>query len=256
MDRIKAFLTHMGISLVIFVILAYLIRYQWYPEFHFYTDGGLEGIKLVAGVDLVLGPLLTLCVFKKGKLGLKRDLTLIGLLQLSCLLIGCTLVYNERPVAVIYSDKQIYSVAKEMFGIVDRDAAVLDTLPGRTPKRVYVDFGTDEEHLAYVRRKQHRDGIMQYQTNLYKPYNEFTQIVLDWALSTTEFKELHSHQDQFVDDWITGHGYTKNHIKFVRFSGRYMSGFMGIDSATGAYIDVLANRYLRKSTENKAEESK
>ena len=245
MNRAKAFLWHLSISLIIFFIVAYFILFLWYPDFYFYTDGGIEGIKLVAGVDLVLGPVLTLCVFKKGKPGLKRDLTLIGLLQFSCLAMGLYLIYDERPVAVIYSDRQIYSVPYELFNMFEKDASLLSEFPGPFPKLIYVDFGTDEEHLSYVRRKQHRDGLMQYRTDLYKPYKQFTSTVIDWAISTEELKTRHSHKKAFIDDWIANEGYTPDSVKFVNFSGRYRWGYMAINAKTGAYINVLAKHEVR-----------
>ncbi|MCG6936115.1 MAG: hypothetical protein LJE73_09510, partial [Proteobacteria bacterium] len=70
-SRWRAFLIHLGISLVIFLILAYIILIKWYPVPFFYTDGGWQGVRIVAAVDLVLGPLLTLLVYKHGKPGLK-----------------------------------------------------------------------------------------------------------------------------------------------------------------------------------------
>ena len=63
MTRISAFLVHLGISFAIFLALAYLVVFIWYPDFFFSTDGGWQGIRIIALVDLVLGPVLTLCVF-------------------------------------------------------------------------------------------------------------------------------------------------------------------------------------------------
>ena len=101
---------HLGISLVIFVPLSYLIVFEWYPDFFFATDGGWQGIRIVALVDLVLGPTLTLVVFKAGKPGLKFDLTLIGIFQAICLVIGVYIVYAERPIAMVYADGYFHSV--------------------------------------------------------------------------------------------------------------------------------------------------
>ena len=73
MSRIKAFLIHLGISAVIFFILLYLIIFHWYPGFLFTADGGWQGVRIIAAVDLVLGPLLTLVVYKAGKPSLKME---------------------------------------------------------------------------------------------------------------------------------------------------------------------------------------
>ncbi len=101
--RINAFLIHFSISLVIFFILLYFILVQWYPQPLFSTDGGWRVIRIIVGVDLVLGPLLTLIVFKPGKKGLKFDLTIIAFVQFLALTWGVWTTYNERPAAVIYT---------------------------------------------------------------------------------------------------------------------------------------------------------
>jgi len=101
--RFNAFLIHFSISLVIFFILLYFILLQWYPQPLFSTDGGWRVIRIIVGVDLVLGPLLTLIVFKPGKAGLKFDLTMIALVQAIALSWGIWTTYNERPAAVIYT---------------------------------------------------------------------------------------------------------------------------------------------------------
>ena len=103
MSRFKAFAIHFSISFAIFLILLYFILVQWYPQPLFSTDGGWRVIRIIVGVDLILGPLLTLIVFKSGKPGLKFDLTMIALVQAIALSWGVWTTYNERPAAIIYT---------------------------------------------------------------------------------------------------------------------------------------------------------
>ena len=106
MNRFSAFAIHLGISLVIFIIIGYLILFHWYPDYFFASDGGWQGIRIVAFVDLVLGPVLTLVVFNtaKPKKELRRDLTIIGTIQAVCLTAGVWVVFTERPIAMVYAD--------------------------------------------------------------------------------------------------------------------------------------------------------
>lgn len=67
MSRYLAAFYHLLISLVVFCFLAYLVVFVWYPEFFYSIDGGWEGMRIIIAVDLVLGPTLTLVVFKAGK---------------------------------------------------------------------------------------------------------------------------------------------------------------------------------------------
>ncbi len=103
MSRFKAFAIHFSISFLIFLVLLYFILVQWYPEPLFSTDGGWRVIRIIIGVDLILGPLLTLIVFKSGKPGLKFDLAMIALVQVLALSWGVWNTYNERPAAIIYT---------------------------------------------------------------------------------------------------------------------------------------------------------
>ena len=101
--RLKAFLIHLSISSLIFLILLYFILVYWYPQPLFSTDGGWKIVRIIAGIHLVLGPLLTLIIFKSGKPGLKFDLSVIALLQALALTWGVFMITNEHPAAIIYT---------------------------------------------------------------------------------------------------------------------------------------------------------
>ena len=82
-NRYQAFAVHMAISLVIFFILLVCITQYWYPGILFDTGNGWKAIGMIVGIDLVLGPLLTLIVFNHNKSSLKFDLAIICLLYTS-----------------------------------------------------------------------------------------------------------------------------------------------------------------------------
>ena len=88
MSRWKAGAIHFSISLAVFLVLLAIILIAWYPGILFSIDGGWAGLQIIIGVDLVLGPLLTLIVFKAGKPSLKFDLTCIATFQAVCMVAG------------------------------------------------------------------------------------------------------------------------------------------------------------------------
>ena len=102
--RKQAVLTHLSVSMVIFFALSYLIVYHWYPSYYFHIDGGYRGLATIFFVDFVLGPGLTLLVFKPGKPGLKFDMTMIVLLQIVALTWGVKSVVSERPMLTVFYD--------------------------------------------------------------------------------------------------------------------------------------------------------
>lgn len=101
-SRLKAFLIHLLISTCIAVAVIGLVFFIWYPA-PLHTAVGVTQIFLILlAVDVVLGPLLTLLVYKVGKKTLVMDLTVIALLQLGALGYGLWTVAEGRPAWLVY----------------------------------------------------------------------------------------------------------------------------------------------------------
>lgn len=104
LNRYQAFGIHFLASLVVFAILTALIFFYWFPGILRVADPSWQHILLViAGVDLVLGPALTLIVFNPAKKSLKMDLTIIAAIQIAALAYGSYTVHNTRPLALSLS---------------------------------------------------------------------------------------------------------------------------------------------------------
>lgn len=102
MTRFTAALTHFAISLAIAGLVYVFVRYLWYPGPLFEIAGGLELLLLIVSVDVTLGPLITLIIFKPKKWGLRFDLTVIGVLQFSALIYGLYSIAESRPVYLTF----------------------------------------------------------------------------------------------------------------------------------------------------------
>jgi hypothetical protein len=135
--RKQAFLAHLYISMAIFVVLLYFIIYQWYPSYYFHIDGGYRGIATIFLVDVVLGPGLTLLLFRPGKPGLKFDMTVIVIFQVVALSWGAWWVYSERPALTVFYDggficmkhSEVSEVDLERLDFSDKGPPLLAVLP-------------------------------------------------------------------------------------------------------------------------------
>jgi len=141
--KLKAFLVHFLLSGVVISCFVALIWFVWYPDPFLNAEGGLFIIGLLVGVDLMLGPTLTAIVYKKGKKGLIVDLSLIVLLQLSALLYGMYVLYQERPqyVAFVVDRFELVPAAS-----IDTDELTDETLQTRVfgqPRFVYIELEED-----------------------------------------------------------------------------------------------------------------
>jgi hypothetical protein len=103
-SRLRAAGVHLGLSLLVAALAAFLVFALWYPYPYREISGGRELFALVVSVDVVLGPLLTFSVFdlRKGLTMLRRDLAVIGLLQLAALGYGLWTVQVARPVHMVF----------------------------------------------------------------------------------------------------------------------------------------------------------
>jgi hypothetical protein len=102
MNRFKASGLHFAISVLIATTVFLSIYLVWYPDALFERAGGKELFVLIACVDVTIGPLITLIIFKPGKKGLKFDLVTIAVAQLSALLFGVYVLYESRPAYVVF----------------------------------------------------------------------------------------------------------------------------------------------------------
>lgn len=103
MKKSRAFLIHLSISATIVAIVFALIFFVWYPYPYFEIVGAGSILKILIGVDLVAGPVLTLILYKPGKPGLLFDLSFIAVIQLAALIYGTTIIYQERPYFVVFA---------------------------------------------------------------------------------------------------------------------------------------------------------
>ena len=101
MTRWKASFIHLLISLVVVGSVAAYIIYFWYPPALMHMAKADRLLMLIGGVDLVVGPLLTLIVYKAGKKHLKLDLAVIAIIQFSFLAYGLYTTWNSRPVFLV-----------------------------------------------------------------------------------------------------------------------------------------------------------
>ncbi len=81
LNRWKAAGIHLCLSALIAATVVVVMLALWYPGSYFDAMGGQTLLVLIVGVDVTLGPLLTLIVFNPKKKRLKLDLAVIAVFQ-------------------------------------------------------------------------------------------------------------------------------------------------------------------------------
>lgn len=196
LNRWQAFLTHFGISLIIFVALLAIIIFVWYPGV-FIHMGGWQGIKIVAAVDLILGPFLTLIIFNPTKKSLPIDLSIIALIQLSCLGYGVWTIEQQRPVTQILLDDRLHVIPKAQYKAQGLSLDFLEKIPGPTPKMVMLDLPTDHIFIAnLVITGLYTDNPVHLQTPKYLPISSEVHTLAHKELLAWQLNRLQLDQEK------------------------------------------------------------
>lgn len=110
--RLQFFFAHLLISFLVALLVVGVIFFIWYP-FPLATAVGVTHIFLMLLViDVILGPLLGLLVYKEGKKTLKFDLSVIILIQIAALCYGVFSIEQGRPAWLVYNVDRFELVRK------------------------------------------------------------------------------------------------------------------------------------------------
>lgn len=242
-SRLKAMLIHLAISMAIFLILFALLIGEWYPSFFFDTDGGWEGLRILIGVDLVLGPLLTLIVYRPQKPGLLFDLSLIGATQLICLIIGTHIVYSERPLALVFVDDHFVSVSQGSFDFAGTKSSELKNLPGDYPKQIYIEMPADKEERKALKRRQVSEGPLHARPALFRPFPDHAQEAVSQGISISQYRKDMPDKDSALTAWLKQTGYQEEAIIWVPYTARYRDSFLVLDRQSGKILGLVPKKF-------------
>ena len=149
-NRYTAFSLHFVLSLAIFFSFLYVMLQYWYPNPYFEAQGGAEVLKILMAVDVVLGPLITLIIFKPGKPGLKLDLSLVVMVQIAALLYGTSIVYQERPVFLVFSDDRFFLLTQKEVDLTQIKSPALRRWSVTGPVPIFVNPPKDINTLIRI----------------------------------------------------------------------------------------------------------
>ena len=182
MTRWKASAIHLSICAGIGIsVLAWMLL-VWYPAPYFEGLGAGKLSMIIIGVDVVIGPLITLIIYNPLKKSLRFDLAVVALLQLSALVYGVYVVYEARPVYVVFNVDRFDVVAANEIDPQEREKVTrleYQSLPLTGPRIVAAVLPADPKErerilFAAVGAGYDLPNFPQY----YVPYAEQTAEVI------------------------------------------------------------------------------
>ncbi len=237
-NRWQAFGLHLGISAFIFILLSGVIYFLWYPGFLFMHDGGIDGMKLIAGVGLVIGPVLTLLIYKVGKKHLRLDLTVIAALQIGCIIAGMWVVSQMRPIAIVMAGGHIGTVNTEGFK-GEKINPYHDALLKNASWPVWVALDMSESEFESMQGLwAMMGGNLFSNAAIYIPYADVANKLNNWGYSYPEILE-HSEgqQSDAIADFVKSMKKQTLDFRFYPVTTSMQEGVLAIDIKTGKVLD-------------------
>lgn len=240
MSRWKAAAIHLCISTAIGVVAAILIFGVWYPPPYSYATGALELVVLLMGVDLVLGPLLTLAVFKAGKKGMKFDLVVIAALQACAFLYGMSIVTRARPVFIVGALDRFTLVTAD--GIerehLAKGAPPFNRMPWNGPMLVGAKLPVDAKERSDLLFSGLAGVDLENLPQYYLPYEQVAAELLSRAKPLSALRELRPESAHLVDSWLRAHGRAIDSVVWLPNVSRNDTTML-MDARTGQPLDAV-----------------
>jgi hypothetical protein len=223
MTRWKASAIHLAISLTIAAFIGSLIYFVWYPRPYFQAAGGNTLMLLIMSVDIVLGPLLTLVVFKPGKKSLRFDLAVIALLQLAAFCYGISVIAAARPVFVVAAVDRFVVVSANQLDDADLargSAAEFRTRSWLGPRLVGAQRPTNPKEKNDLLFSGLAGKDIELFPKTYVPYAQVAEAMAEKARSLEDLQAKSPAAAEQIRQSVAAYGGTLNDYYYLPLRGR------------------------------------
>jgi hypothetical protein len=243
-SRLRAAGVHLGLNLLVAALSAFLVFALWYPWPYREISGGRDLFLLVVTVDVVLGPLLTFAVFdpRKGWTMLRRDLAVIGLLQLAGLAYGLWTVQVARPVHMVfeYDRFRVVHLVEIPRELEDKVPPGIALAPLRGPTLLALrPFRNGQEQGAMT--MEALEGVpLAARTELWQPYEIGRAEVLKAARPATLLKQRFPQRTAEIDAALRASGHDAAAVAYLPLVARKAEAWtVLLDANTAEVIGYL-----------------
>lgn len=239
-NRWQAGAAHLLVSAIVGIAVMTAMILVWYPRPYFEAAGGNDLVLLMVGIDISLGPLLTLAVYNPAKgLGrLRFDLVAIGVFQVVALSYGIHVMYEARPAYLVFAVDRFDLVMANTLS----DAELAKAQPpwnvrprGRPPTvgaRIPSDPKLREESLFLA-----LGGVdLPQQPRFFVPYDDVAAEAAQKAKPLAELRRLNPGSDE-IDEAVRRSGRDEAALAFLPARAPNRDFAVIVDAVTGSIVD-------------------
>jgi len=241
-SRWQAAGTHLLICVAIAAAVISVMLGVWYPGPLFEAAGGSGLLYILVCVDVTVGPLLTLVVFKSGKRGMKFDLAVIAVLQVAALIYGVYVVSLARPAYIVFVKDRF-----ELATVAELEPSELAQAkypefrsPGWTgPILAATDLPADPQERQKLIDAAFAGLDLQHFPRLYVPYSLRTKEVLAKADTIARLRVAEPITAKAVDAWLASSGTKEADVRALMLRTRFAWIAVLVDPKTAQPVKML-----------------
>lgn len=240
MSRWKASFIHLLVSILVVGTVAAFIVYFWYPPALMHMAKADKLLLMIGSIDLVVGPLLTLIIYKANKRYLKLDLFIIGLIQVLFLGYGLHTTFSSRPVFLVAVPDRFELVFANEIRPERLSEATLHRyrkLGLTRPQLVGAKLPEDEKEKENIMLSAlNLQGDIQHMPKYYTEYPEIVTSLLKNAHPLLGNKALKPSDAEALLDAAKDYGYEAEHLRYVALASSRGFAVILIKAETGEVV--------------------
>lgn len=242
MTRYKASSLHFLGSAAILFIVFLAVRLVWYPGQLFFAASGLDLVKLIVSVDLVLGPLIMLIIFNPKKASLKFDIVCVLVCQVAFMMYGVWSIFLARPVYIAFVEDRFQLATANEIDTEDLKKAtnpIFQALPLFGPMTIATKLPNDQKVQQEVLIGGLTGMGLRNLPQYFIPYADAMQTAKAAGKSVKNLKSVDDETRQQLLAFEQQQQSLGNNVLFLYLRTKQKTLFVVIDGATGAALRII-----------------
>lgn len=240
--RFTAFLTHLAISGMVAALAIYIVFFVWYPAPLHTAVGVTQIFMMLLAIDITIGPVITLIIYKPNKPSLKFDLTVIALLQLTALCYGMNTVFAGRPAFVVFNVDRFdvsraYEIDPASAAKAEKSGNESAKISWLQPKWVAAVGSKDPKRHQDILFSSVMGGSDWPQLpELFVPLANLKKQMLERAKPLAELRKLHGKDTGILEELAN---WKDQEVKWLPLRAPAKDGVVLVDAHTATVIQIL-----------------
>jgi hypothetical protein len=248
--RLKALAFHLLGSLTVLTVVLGGLYLGWYRWPGWYLADAANVTRVLAGVDLVAGPLLTFVVASaaKPRSTLMRDIAVIGALQLCALTYGAVSLWNGRPMYYAFSEDvlqvvQAYDIDPQEVALARQQSAAILPHWYDLPKWIWAPLpdNSDEQNKIIQSAVSGGDDVISM-PRYYRPWEAGLPTLRKQLKKVSQLKYFSVADRKVLAAKMTELGLSPDQDNCIALTGRAWPLLAVFDPASLRLIKILRSR--------------